>query len=242
MSDTEVRVFPTLEDASDALAEEVARQLGNAVADRETATLALSGGSTPRRLHEILAQEHPEVDWRRVHVFWGDERFVPRDSEDSNYRMARETLLGAIPIPDANVHPWPVEMSEPESAALAMQVEMERVFGSSALEAPAPRFDVMLLGMGDDGHTASLFPHSPALRARDRWTVRSEAPDEPRDRLTFTLPVLNAARHIHFLVAGESKHAALRCAMDDPSPDCPASLVRPEEGTLSWWLDEEVAP
>ncbi len=238
---SDLRVFPALEQAGRALADEVARQLSRAVAQRGQATLALSGGGTPRPLHRALAAEDSGIPWSQVHVFWGDERFVPHDSEDSNFRMARETLLDDITIPDANLHPWRTEMSEPESAALAMQVEMERVFDCSVLEDGPPRFDVVLLGMGEDGHTASLFPRSPALRVEDRWAIPSEAPDEPRERLTMTLPVLNAARHAHFLVAGESKREALQCATDAPSPDCPASLVRPDDGTLAWWLDEEVA-
>ncbi|MFO8079484.1 MAG: 6-phosphogluconolactonase [Armatimonadota bacterium] len=239
MSDAQVRAFPTLEDASDALAAEVARELEDAVATHGRATMALSGGSTPRRLHEILASEH-NLPWDRIHVFLGDERFVPPHSEDSNFRMACDTLLNHVRIPLHNVHAWETSMSHPDLAAITMQVELERIFEVD--EGELPRFDVMLLGLGEDGHTASLFPHSPALRVRERWAVPAKAPDKPRRRLSITLPVINASRHIHFLVAGGDKREALRCAMDDPSPDCPASLVRPDEGTLTWWLDEEVAP
>lgn len=242
MSAPEVRVFPTLEDASEALAAEVARELAQAVSTRDMATLALSGGSTPRRLHEILAEQHREIPWEKVHIFWGDERFVPHDSEDSNYRTARETLLERVAIPAANIHPWPTEKSEPEAAALAMQVEVERVFGCSALEDDPPRFDVLLLGMGADGHTASLFPDSPGLRVAHSWAIPSETRDEPRQRLTLTLPVINAARHVHFLVAGEEKRNSLECALGGPSESCPASLIAPVDGTLTWWVDEEVAP
>jgi 6-phosphogluconolactonase len=241
MSDTEVRAFPTLEDASRPLAHALARQLCTAVAERRQATLALSGGSTPRRLYEVLATEHADLPWKHIHVFWGDERFVPCDSEDSNYRMARETLLDEVAIPDTNVHPWPTEMSDPEAAALAMQAEIERIFGCSAVGGDPPHFDVMLLGLGEDGHTASLFPNSPALRVDRRWAIPSEAPKAPRQRLTMTISVLNASRYVQFLVAGEDKRQALRCAMEEPSPDCPASLVRPEHGVITWWLDEEVA-
>lgn len=244
MSDSDLRVFPSLEEAGRALADEVASELRRAVAERERATLALSGGSTPRGMHRVLARQHAGLPWRGIHVFWGDERFVPPNSEDSNYRMARETLLDGISILPDNVHPWPAEMSEAESAALTMQVEMERFFGRSALEHRPPIFDVILLGIGEDGHTASLFPGSPALRVEDRWTTTSEAPTEPRRRLTFTLPVLNAARHVHFLVAGESKRAAVRCALNEMQhrERCPASMVRPDDGALTWWLDEEAAP
>ena len=242
MSEADVRVFPTLQGASEALAAEVARELIDAVEARERATIALSGGSTPRPLHKILAAQHGEIPWDKVHIFWGDERFVPRDSEDSNYRMARETLLDDIEIPDENVHPWQTETGDPDVSALAMQMEMERVFGCTFVGELPPRFDVLLMGLGENGHTASLFPNTPALQEARRWAIPSEATYEPRRRLTMTLPVLGAGRHIHFLVAGENKREALQCALSGPSPDCPASLVVPADGTLTWWLDEEVAP
>lgn len=244
MSEVHLRVFPTLEEASTALADQVAAELRDAIDQRGRATLVLSGGSTPRRLHEILASEHADLPWERVHALWGDERFVPRDSEDSNYRMARETLLDHVPIPEENVHAWPTDMTDPESAALAMQVELERLFGCSALEDSPPRLDVLLLGLGEDGHTASLFPNSPALRVDRRWAIPAMAPSEPRERVTFTLPVLNAAPSVHFLVAGASKRDAVQCALNETThpEDCPAALIDPQDGTLTWWLDEEAAP
>lgn len=244
MSEADLRIFPTLEDASRALAARVAEALNEAVAERDRTTLVLSGGGTPRRLHENLARGHSDLPWARAHVLWGDERFVPPDSEDSNYRMARDTLLDNVPIPPENVHPWPTEMRDPEAAALAMQVALERLFDRSALVDDPPRFDVLLLGMGADGHTASLFPRSAALREQRRWAIPSEAPDEPRERLTFTLPVLNAAREVHFLVAGAHKRDALECALGEQKrPErCPAALIAPTDGTLTWWLDKEVAP
>lgn len=243
MSEPAARVFPTLEEASRALADEIARTLREAVAARSRATLVLSGGSTPRRLHEILASEHADLPWRRIHVFWGDERFVPHDCAQSNYRMAHRTLLDRVPIPPENVHPWATELPTAEDAALEFQAELERFFGCSAVAEGPPRFDVVLLGMGADGHIASLFPDSPALAVDNRWAIPTLAPDEPRERITMTLPVLNAARSVHFLVAGAEKREALRCGMGEPAQPqhCPASLVRPTDGTLTWWLDEEAA-
>ena len=226
MREADLRVFPTLEDASHALAAEIAQALREAVCERDRATLVLSGGGTPRRLHELLAAEPGGLPWARVHVLWGDERFVPPDSEDSNYGMARETLLDHVAIPPENVHPWLTGMRAPEAAALAMQVTLERLSGRSALVDGPPRFDVVLLGMGADGHTASLFPGSQALQERARWTIPSEAPDEPRERLTFTVPVLNAARAVHFLVSGASKREALQCVLSEQNqPDHPAALI-----------------
>lgn len=238
MSAGDVRVFPTLEDASRGLAEEVASALRRAVEQRGRMAIALSGGSTPRRLYQILAREHSGLPWPRTHVFWGDERWVPRDSADSNYRMARETLLDAVPIPPENVHAVPTHMDRPEDAAASYEGELAGLFGDGP-----PRFDVMLLGMGEDGHTASLFPHSPALAARDRWVVAAEARAEPVQRITMTLPVTNNARAVHLLVAGATKREPLRCVLVSPEdPErCPAALVHPSDGSLTWWLDEEAA-
>ncbi len=233
MSEGDVRVFASPEELSAAAAAEIAAALRRA-AEAGRATIALSGGGTPRGLHRRLAESHSDLPWERVHVFWGDERYVPRDAPDSNYRMARETLLEHIAIPPDNVHPMPTGASDPDEAARAYEEELRSVFGDT------PAFDVILLGMGDDGHTASLFPGSPALEETARWVVPAEAPAEPRRRLTLTPPVLCAAEAIHFLVAGASKRAALACALspDGPAPTCPASLVRPLAGTLTWWVDE----
>lgn len=242
MSEADLRIFPTLEAAGRALADVLACELGEAVAARGRATLALAGGGTPRHTYEALANRHDDLPWEHIHVFLGDERFVSLHDEQSNFRMACDTLLNHVPIPVENVHGWEVEMSGPEAAATVMQAELERLFRDA--DGGPPRFDVMLLGIGEDGHTASLFPDSPALRVRDRWAVASEAPEQPRRRLTLTLPVLNAARHVHFLAAGEGKREALQCALGarEPMESCPASMVRPTDGTLTWWLDEEIAP
>ncbi len=233
MSEPRMRIFATLEEASRALAAEIARALAGAVAERGRATIALAGGGTPRTCYEALAAEHSGLPWPRTHVSWGDERFARHDSPESNYRMARETLLEAVPIPPENVHPWATQMERPEQAAAAYEADLAALFGGAL-----PRFDTMLLGLGEDGHTASLFPGSPALRIEDRWAVPSEAPAEPRRRLTLTLPVINNARAVHFLVAGAGKREAVRCARSGGHPErCPAALVRPKSGTLTWWLD-----
>ncbi len=194
------------------------------------ASLALAGGRTPRGVYEYIAAQHADLSWERIHVYWGDERYVPHDRPDSNYRMARETLLDKVPIPPANVHPMPTDEPSPDEAARVYENQLRDELGDE------PVFHVILLGLGADGHTASLFPGSPALAERDRWVLASEAPAEPKQRLTLTLPVINAARAVHFLVVGADKHAALRCALE--GGDCPAALVRPKNGTLTWWVDQ----
>lgn len=230
-------VYPTLDDAAAALADCVARALRDAAGERGIAAVALSGGSTPRPLYETLAREHGRLPWPQIHVLWGDERYVPHDSPDSNYRMARGALLDGVPIPPGNVHPMPTHLADPEEAAARYAATLAEL-----LPGDPPRIDVTLLGLGADGHTASLFPGSATLAVRDRLVATSEAPDEPRQRLTLTLPALNASRQVHFLAGGAGKREALRCALDGDDPEqCPAALVAPGDGTVTWWLDEAVA-
>ncbi len=146
--------------------------------------------------------------WERVHLFWGDERYVPHDDPASNYRMARESLIAHVPIPAENVHPMPTDLPQPEKAAEAYEAELRRFFGTGA-----PGFDLQLLGLGVEGHTASLFPGSPALEEKERWVAAVVAPAKPPQRLTLTLPVLNQGRNTLFLVTGADKRpivAALR--------------------------------
>ncbi len=241
MSEPDVKVFATLEEASAALGERVAGQLRAAVAERGQASIALSGGSTPRRLYETLAGG--DVPWEHVLVLWGDERFVAHDSPASNYRMARETLLDRIEIPPENVRPIPTDLPRPKDAAAAYAAELEVLCGDESGRGEPPRIDVILLGMGEDGHTASLFPWRDELLENELWVVASRAPEEPYERVTLTLPVINSGRWVHFLVAGATKREALRCALDAPRDpqQCPASMVEPRDGTLTWWLDAEVA-
>lgn len=235
MSAGPVRVYRSLEELSIAAAAAIADELRAAVAELGRATIALSGGDTPKLLHRLLAQRHETLPWERIHVYWGDERYVPHDDPESNYRMARDTLLDCVPVVAAYVHPMPTDAPDPDDAAGAYQLLLEDEFGG------LPRFDVMVMGLGADGHTASLFPGSPTLDEDERWVVPSEATYEPVQRLTMTLPVLCNARALHFLVAGQDKREALACALAEPSRSCPASLVRPTDGAVTWWVDEAAA-
>jgi 6-phosphogluconolactonase len=197
-------------------------------------TVALSGGSTPRQLFELLSSPsyRAQVAWPQIHLFWGDERCVPSDHADSNYRMTREALLDHIDIPPQNVHRIQGE-STPQHAAEQYQAELERVLGAD------PRFDLVLLGMGSDGHTASLFPGSPALEERERTAIAVYAAHLDSWRVTLTLPILNHARHVLLLVSGSSKAPALsRIRAGEPLP---AGRVRPSQGTLTWLLDRDAA-
>ncbi len=202
-------------------------------------SVALSGGSTPRQLYARLAQPAlaSRVNWEAVHLFWGDERCVPPNHADSNYRMAMESLR--VPIPEQNIHRIQGELS-PEEAAAQYEKELRDFFEET------PRFDLILLGLGDDGHTASLFPDSPALRERTRWVaaVPHETPPPPLvPRVTLTLPVLNAARQVIFLVSGAGKAERLAEVLHAPtvSPSLPASMIQPDDGELLWLIDKPAA-
>ncbi len=236
---TIVRVYPDVETLNHAVATSLADQIRTVVSSQAQFSLALAGGSTPRTLYRVLARDcRDTIPWTRVHLFWGDERYVPRDDPRSNYRLVRETLLDGVAIPPEQVHPIPTDFPTPDEAALAY----ERTLRAHFPDTP-PRFDLILLGMGADGHTASLFPHSPAVEERTRLVVAVRAPVEPAVRLTLTLPVLNAAVSVFFLVTGEEKAEMLRSVLSEP-PDAvarPASAIRPADGTLVWWADEAAA-
>lgn len=201
-------------------------------------SVALSGGSTPRRLYELLA-EPPfagPFPWSRTHWFWGDERFVPHDDRMSNYRMAREALLSRAPIPASNIHPIPTEGLTAEEAASAYERELKSFYGADRLDPARPLFDVNLLGIGEDGHTASLFPGTKVLAERDRW-VAAVAGVQPETRITLTYPALESSRDAIFLIAGKEKRDALaRLRRGDDS--VPAAHLHPT-GTL--WIFTDAA-
>jgi 6-phosphogluconolactonase len=193
----------------------IAERIRQAVRKRGTCSLVLAGGDTPRGVYERLAgmQAAGALPWERVRLFWGDERFVPRDHPSSNYRMVREALLDRVGPP--NVFPMPTQAVDERQAARQYERLLRGLFPGAAF----PVFDLVLLGLGADGHTASLFPGGPECEERRRWCVASRAPLPPIQRLTLTLPVLNASRAVAFLVSGESKRPALRTLLDPaPSP------------------------
>jgi 6-phosphogluconolactonase len=196
--------------------------------------VALAGGSTPRTAYETVARDHAgSLDWSRVHVFFGDERAVPPDHEDSNYKMAKETMLDHLPI--GSVHRMRGELP-PEEAATEYEQDLRVFFGEP------PRFDLVMLGIGGDGHTASLFPETPALEVTDRLAVANPVPRLDTTRITLTAPVINAAGAVVFLVAGEDKAEALREILEgDADPHAyPAKLIQPN-GDLVWMVDRNAA-
>ena len=221
-----------------ALAERVADLLSVlATAKGGTFAVALSGGSTPRTLYQRLA-EAPYRDtfpWSRVHWFWGDERFVPQDDTLSNYRMVREAMLSHVPVPAGNIHAVPTEGTTPEAAAVAYERDLQTFYGAERLDPARPLFDVVLLGLGEDGHTASLFPGTSVLEERKKWVAavigaKSEA------RITMTYPVLDSTRHAAFLVAGKEK-AAILARLRRGDDALPAAHIRPLGGGLHIFAD-----
>jgi 6-phosphogluconolactonase len=179
----------------------------------------LSGGTTPRKVYELLASEdlRSRIDWSKVHLFFGDERFVPADHADSNFRMAWESLIRHVPIPAGQVNPIPTDLGSPEKGAAAYQENLREFYGASKLDPSRPLFDVTLLGIGRDGHIASLFPGSEALEEREAW-VTSVHEASPHARITLTLPALQSSGIILFLVTGEDKRDVLaRALANDPS-------------------------
>lgn len=214
----------------------VAEQLQGAIAARGQANLALAGGSTPKPVYETLAQL--ELPWERLHVFWSDERYVPADHPDSNQRMACQAWLNRVPFPAANLHPLPTGAGDPAADAAQHEAELRAHFQTAAGQVPA--FDLILLGMGDDGHTASLFPQTAVLEERDRLVAVGRKDGQPR--LTFTVPLLNQARCVLFLVSGAGKQAALRAVLAEQGDanQYPARLVQPL-GELRWLLDAAAA-
>lgn len=215
-----------------------------AVAARGRFAVALSGGSTPRALFQRLAEppRRDEIPWARVEVFWADERCVPPDHPDSNYGMARAALLDPIGVPAERVHRVPGEAPDPAAAAAACEAEIARALGGTP-GGPPPVLDLVLLGMGADGHTASLFPGTAALAERRRWVMANFVPRLAAHRITLTYPILNRAAHVLFLVAGADKAEVLREALEGPpEPErLPAQGVRPDAGELVWLVDRAAA-
>lgn len=232
------------EAVSRAAAEEVVRCARSAIAARGRFTIALSGGSTPRRLYQLLTEAPfgAQVDWERIEVFWGDERAVPPEHPDSNFGMAHAALLARVRVAPERVHRMAAEREDRDAAARAYEAEIARTFGVFP-EAEPPAFDCILLGMGADGHTASLFPHTKAVRERRRWVVRNAVATLGAERLTLTAPILNRSATVLFLVAGADKAATLRQVLEGPTdPErLPAQLIRPLAGRLLWLVDTAAA-
>ena len=226
---------------------DVAQQAAEWVADyaelvlqqRDRFTIALSGGSTPKALHKLLAQPplRDRIDWSRVHVFWGDERFVPFDDEKNNARMAYETLLDHVDVPDTQIHVMKTDLP-PDASMAAYDQMLHRYFDGHAYT-----FDLVLLGMGDDGHTLSLFPGTAVVNEDEAWTKAFYLDQQAMHRLTLTAPVVNRAAAVLFLVAGAAKAAALNAVLHGPYQPYkyPSQRIKPKTDEFIWFIDKAAA-
>ena len=242
MTGPEVVVRPDLAAAAAEAAERVAAICERAVAARGACAIALSGGETPKPLYARLAADpyRRRIPWDRLQVFWGDERCVPPDDPRSNFRLANEVLLSKVPVPRSQIHRMPADTPDHEAAAAAYADTLRRLLPATA--DGWPRFDLVLLGLGDNAHTASLFPRTLALRERGRPVVAQFVEEAGMWRMTLTVPVLTRAAEILFLVAGASKAEAVRAALDGPTgEDVPAAFIRPVDGRVAWLLDTAAA-
>ena len=234
----EVKVFSDADALAHAAAEHFVERARETIAENDRFRVALSGGSTPKAMFSLLASDEfaPQVDWAHVQVFWSDERAVPPVHPDSNYYMARETLLSRVPIPDGNIYRIQAQR-EPSQAAADYEMLLRSLFGEH------PRMDLLFLGMGDDGHTASLFPHTKALDETQRWVVENYVEKLGVWRITFTAHAINAAAQVMFLVSGVNKAQRLHQVLkgQHQSHELPSQLVKPTDGTLFWYVDAVAA-
>lgn len=233
-----ISVFPDLEQLSQAAANLIAQHALDVTAKEEKFTIALAGGHTPTRTYELLATEptRSRVPWANVHIFWGDERFVPSDDDRANQSMAREVLLNHVPIPPGQIHPIECEGTPTQGANRYEQCLLEYL-------GPAGRFALILLGLGEDGHTASLFPHSTVLGERTRWVAGVPGGRHDLSRITLTPPIINRAQRILFLVSGPNKADALWAVFRGPhdTQRRPAQVICPIDGEPHWLVDQAAA-
>ena len=245
MSKEARHIYPDADALAKAAAVELLRLAQRAVTERGIFTLSLAGGSTPRKLYTLLATDptFSEFPWKQTHFFFGDERHVPPTHLDSNYLMVSSTLLASNKIPTANVHRVRAELTDANMAAADYDVELRTFFSAPLRFNHCPRFDVILLGMGPDGHTASLFPESKGLDETERWVVANWVEKFKSYRITFTFPVLNAARSVMLLVAGADKADMMHNVLGPARSltTYPVQRVQPIDGIKTWMLDKAAA-
>ena len=220
------------------MAADLQKKITDVLAKQERFTWVLSGGNTPRQLYEILARDpyHSTIPWERLWIFWGDERPVPPTNPESNFHMAQDALLCHVPIPSQQIFRMKGELP-PAEAAKDYERQLRTVFGASTA---LPIFDLIFLGMGPDGHTASLFPGTQALEIKDRWVTENRVNALNTTRLTLTLPVLNNARALWFLATGAEKADVYAHVRHAPDIHYPASLVAPRQGDVRWYVDSAI--
>jgi len=235
----EIRKFQNLETLSAALAKSLVNVINETLHEKKVFLIAISGGTTPQRLYKLIGGTYDKtIPWNAVHVFFCDERYVPHDDRQSNYQMVKENLLDLISIPQENVHPISTDYPNPDESAQVYERELRKYFQDDG-----SAFDLVLLGMGKEGHTASLFPGSPALDEEKKWVAAVEVNASPRRRITLTYTILNRAARIYFVISGSEKMGAFS-EVAKPNVDFhiyPAAGIVPYNGKLVWWIDRAVS-
>lgn len=235
-----VKIYDSPQKLVELLALAIFDNIAQTLKSKDHFDLCLTGGETPGPLYKYLAENYRDkIPWDKIRFYWSDERYVPHNSPQSNFGLAKRTLLNHVPIEPANVFPMPTSFSDPAEASDTYQKLLESQFDSEW-----PRFDLNLLGLGDNCHIASLFPHTVTLGEQVRWVITSISPQEPTQRLSLTFPALNASHLIYFMVTGARKAEAVINALSDERieiEDCPARGVKPTDGELVWWLDKDAA-
>ncbi|MGB9199178.1 MAG: 6-phosphogluconolactonase [Terriglobales bacterium] len=235
-----IEILPTAADLFHAAAEEFVKVGRQAIGAQGRFAVALSGGSTPKSLYSLLASSYPDFPWARTYLFFGDERHVPPTDPESNYRMVNESLLSKIAMPAQNVFRVKAELPDAAFAAADYETQLRRFFELKPNE--FPRFDLILLGMGPDGHTASLFPDSEGLRESSKLVIANWVEKFKTNRISFTFPLLNNAAEVMFLASGSDKSEMIHEVLEDKrTPPLPSQQVQPTNGRLIWMLDESAA-
>ena len=237
LNEADIRILNTPQELFQAAAAEFISLASMAIRDHEKFSVALSGGSTPKSLYSVLAKA--TLSWEKIFFFWSDERHVPPDHPESNYRMANEALLSKVPVPPENI--FRVRAEEKDANVVARDYEEALRSFFRLRPGEFPRFDLILLGLGPDGHTASLFPNTPALNETKRLVVANWVEKFKTNRITFTYPVLNYAACVIFLVSGGDKSEIVREVLENPGADLPSQKVHPANGRLLWLLDKDAA-
>lgn len=242
----EIRVYPDIDSLSRAAAEAVFEISKAAVARSGRFTLALAGGNTPMHLYELLASEfRDKMPWNSTHLFWGDERFIPKTSPESNFKMANDSMISRLFLPSQNIHPISTELESPEDSANTYEEHLREFFQLEKAEQKYPKFDLVLLGLGDDGHTASIFAGDSILNEKKKWVAAVNVPPKykTKERITLTLPVINSAKNVFFIVACKGKTEIVNKILADTKSaknQYPAAMVQPK-GELVWFLDSDAA-
>lgn len=241
--------FNSLDDMSQNAAENIVNYGLESIKQKGFFTISLSGGNSPRQIYSLLPEiaRKKGLNWNRVFIFWGDERYIPHTHRESNYKMAYDTLLSKINIPQQNIFRIPTEIEPVDSVALLYEKIMKKFFTLARMidhKKKLPIFDLILLGIGSDGHTASLFPGHKAINEQKKWVVyvKAHARVTLRDRITITLPVINAAKNIMFIISGEGKGKIVKSIMEEKKRATvyPASKIKPEDGQTIWFIDRNI--